>query len=103
MKVAGGWWGSPNNQTGGGYGIRISPQDREQYFDLAWASVTVVLDGQEEVTIKITSAFWRKCNELRSKQIGAWMLREGLAPWPTGEPPRLKLEPQGDARFRLYK
>ena len=35
--------------------------------------------------------------------IGAWILREGLAPWPTGHPPELELEPLGDARFRLYK
>lgn len=45
--------------------------------------------------------FGRSCIELRSRKIGAWMLREGLAPWPTGHPPKLGLQPQGEAKFGL--
>ena len=103
MRVVGWSSGSPNNQTGAGYGIRISRQDRDRHFDPDWANVTVDLDGQEEVAVDLSPSFWRCCIELRSKLIGAWMLRKGLAPWPTGQPPEVELEPQGEARFRLYK
>ena len=103
MKVTGRWGGSRNDQTGAGYGIRIRERDRKRHFDPDSTEVTVDLDGQEEVAVDLTPSFWRSCIELRSPRIGAWMLREGLAPWPTGHPPELELEPLGDARFRLYK
>ena len=103
MRVVGWSNGSPNTQTGAGYGIRISRQDRERCFHRDWKVVIVDLDGQEEVAINVSPSFWRSCVELRSKQMGAWMLREGLSPWPTGHPPELELEPQGDARFRLHR
>ncbi len=103
MRVVGWSNGSPNNLTGAGFGIRISRQDREQSFEPNWQTVIVDLDGQDDVAINVSPSFWRSCIELRSPRIGAWMLREGLAPWPTGHPPELELEPLGDARFRLYK
>ena len=103
MRVVGWIYGSPNNESGAGYGIRISRDDRERYFDREWKAVTVDLDGQEEVAVNLSPSFWRSCIELRSKKIGAWMRREGLAPWPTGEPPELELQAQGEARFALHR
>lgn len=103
MRVVGWSNGSPNNQTGAGYGIRIHKDDRKRYFDLDWETVIVDLDGREQVAVNVSASFWRSCIELRSKRIGAWMRREGLAPWPTGEPPELELQPHGEARFGLHK
>jgi hypothetical protein len=41
--------------------------------------------GQAAVTV--SPSFWRHCSELRSAEIGRWLHRNGLAPWPPGRPP----------------
>lgn len=98
------WSSAPNTETGGGYGVQISQQDRDRYFRRHWGTVLVELEGQEEVvTVSLSCSFWCSCPELRKKEIGAWMLDKGLAPWPFGHPPKLKHEPRGGARFRLSK
>jgi hypothetical protein len=102
--IATGWSdGSPNNVTGGGYGVRISRKDREKYFQREWPSVTVELEEWGTTEANVAPSFWRSCTELRGKVIGKWLLDHGLAPWPKGNPPKLKLEPMGGRRFRLSR
>lgn len=101
MIVKGWNRGSPNNRTGGGYGIAIVPEDRDKYFRKTWISVIVELDNQKVVGVTVSPSFWEGCPELRSKMIGRWMLDYGLPPWPKGRLPRFQLGPIGDRRFRL--
>ena len=101
MIVVGWNNGSPNDRTGGGYGIRVTREDRDRYFQRRWPSVTIELDKENMIEVKLSDSFWRGCIELRSKRIGKWMLDRRLAPWPKGSPPRLKLEPIGNRQFRL--
>ena len=100
MIVSGWNSGSPNNATGGGYGIRMSRRDRDEYFDPKWPWVTIELEELGVTEVNLAPSFWRGCTELRGAAIGKWMLERGLAPWPKGEPPRLRLEPVGERRFR---
>jgi hypothetical protein len=95
--------GSPKTSTGSGYGIRVGRGDREQYFRRAWSSVVVELDDGSQIEVNLSDAFWCGCAELRKKEIGRWMLDRGLAPWPKGNPPRLRLEPVHEERFRLTR
>lgn len=53
--------------------------------------------------VALSPSFWRRCSELRSAKIGLWMLENGVAPWPNRRPPRLRLEPTGEAGFRLSR
>ena len=100
--IAEGWnSGSPNNTTGGGYGLRIPRDDRDRYFREEWSAVLVELDDGDLITVNLTPSFWRGCSELRGARIGRWLLEHNLAPWPKGNPPRLVLEPIGNARFRV--
>lgn len=102
--IVGGWHnGKANNTTGGGYAIRIRPEDRDNYFRKRWSSVAVELDTGEVVDARLSPSFWRKCRQLRGRELGKWMLDHGLAPWPKGKPPKFKLEPIGDRRFRLSR
>ena len=98
-----GWKASPDNRTGAGYGIRIAHKDRDQYFQRRWASVTIELEDEETVDVNLSDSFWRSCSELRSARIGKWMLEHKLAPWPKGNPPKLRLEPVGERKFRLSR
>jgi len=101
MIVTGWKAGSPNNRTGGGYGIRLTRRDRDIYFQKWWPAVDIELSGVGPVEVNLSRSFWKNCIELRSAAIGKWMLDRGLAPWLKGNPPRLQLEPCGDRRFRL--
>jgi hypothetical protein len=93
--------GSPNNTTGSGYGVRLRREDRNKHFRPDWSSVNVELEGVGATTVNLTPSFWRRCTELRSPAIGKWLLNHGLAPWPKGNPPKMRLEQVDDRRFRL--
>ena len=84
MIVVGWNNGSPNDRTGGGYGIRVTREDRDRYFQRRWPSVTIELGKENMIEVNLSDSFWRGCIELRSKRIGKWMLDRRLAPWLKG-------------------
>lgn len=90
---ASGWSSGRPGPTGAGYGVRISRQSRDQYFDPSWTQIEIVLDGDVCVAVPLSPSFWRTCRELRSAAIGRWLLARGLAPWSAGDPPDLALRP----------
>lgn len=100
MIVSGWNNGKPNNRSGGGYGIKIRRKDRDDRFQRTWPSVIVETENGEVLDIVPSSSFWSNCPELRRKEIGRWMVEQGLALWPKGKPPKFQLEPIGDRRFR---
>ena len=82
-----GWHkGRPSDEPAG-YGLRLTPGDRDRNFDSSWTSVDVELEGGTTVAVTLNPSFWRSCPELRSPEIGAWLLASGAAPWPLGDPP----------------
>lgn len=87
--------------SGAGYGIRVSSQDRDRYFDRSWSQIRLDLGEAESVAVPLSTAFWDRCVELRSAQIGRWLLRHQLAPWPKGQPPALLLRHIGGNQFEL--
>ena len=96
-----GWNNGSPTKSGAGYGLRISKGDRDSAFSPDWDSVAIDLPNGHCATVTLSEAFWRKCIELRSAEVGRWMLDEGLAPWPKGQPPAFRLEQVGAARFRV--
>jgi hypothetical protein len=103
MIVRGWRTGAPNLDTGAGFGIRIRSKDRDEYFDCKWNSVRIGLEDGLIVEARISKTFWGKCPEIRSPQIGKWMLERRLAPWSDYHPPILNLEAIGDRYFRLSR
>jgi len=81
----------------------MSHADRDLHFQPSWHSVVVAISGSREVEVSISKSFWRDCSELRSAEIGRWMLQAGLAPWPAYSPPEFVLEPAGVRRFVLSR
>jgi len=82
-----GWHSGRPGDEPKGYGLRLSPGDRDRNFDTTWTSVEVELDGGSTVTVPLNPSFWRSCPELRSEEIGSWLIAAGVAPWPLGDPP----------------
>ena len=100
------WNDGKKYPTGAGYGLKIDAADRDRYFQREWKTVTLVLEGQGapvEVNVDKPS-FWNKtCRELISAEVGRWLIKNGLVPWPKGRPPKLVLEPFGEAGHFLLK
>lgn len=94
-----GWHNGGPSQTPGSYGIKFTADDRDRHFDPAWESVVLEMDGFGATVIGLTESFWRKCSELRTADVGRWLLDAGAAPWTRGSPPTTAVEPLGGARF----
>jgi hypothetical protein len=93
------WNNGSHHASGAGYGLRISEEDRDRYFNRNWQHVVFDLGGEAEATVRLSESFWRSCSELRSAQIGRWFRRNGLAPWPKGDPPAFAIEHVAHNRF----
>ncbi len=98
------WNNGSHHSSGAGYGLRISVADRDQFFDRSSASILLVLTDGNQITVNTDKAsFWNDtCRELINKRIGRWLIDDGLAPWPKGQPPEFELTKTGD-RFLLSK
>ena len=68
---------------------KIEGHNRDKYFDRSWSTVIIELEGGEPAEVQLSQSFWHRCSELRSAEIGRWLLTAGAAPWPTGSPPRI--------------
>jgi len=101
MKVVGCYNGSPNNRTGGGYGIRLTHEDRDRYFRRAWHFVTIELEEGNIIEVNLSKSFWRCCPELRKAEIGKWMLEHRLVPWQKGDPPKMEMVHIRGNRFKV--
>jgi hypothetical protein len=91
-----GWTNGSPLTSGAGYGVKVGYDDRSWYFRHDWKSVFVFLEGQTQpVEINVAKkSFWTKtCGELISAEIGRWLIKNGLAPWPQDHPTKISLEP----------
>ena len=84
------------------YGIRVGQANAREYFDRSWEQVEVEINGKF-YSFKLSPTFWTTCPELRGGPIPDWLKEQGLVPWPKGKPPKFRLEPLGDKKFRLYR
>ena len=102
--IATAWNNSHRHQSGAGYGLKISFEDRERFFNREWRSVYLQLNGFEQ-TIEVNvgkASFWnRNCGELIKKDIGRWFIQNGHANWPQGRPPRVIINLVGERLFRI--
>ncbi len=100
------WNNGARHPTGGGYGLKVDPVDRDREFRRTWQRAIVQLPGKGgmiEIEVNVAKkSFWSsRCQELISKRIGRWLIDEGYAPWPEGRPPRFKVERISEKRFRV--
>ena len=94
------WSNGSARNSGAGYGLKISRQDRDRFFDHRWSAIVLCPPGQGPAGVPLSESFWRSCTELRSAAIGRWLVLNELAPWPRGKPPVLELQKTGDRAFR---
>ncbi len=98
------WNSGKHFESGAGYGLKLSIEDRDAFFDKSWETVFLGLPNRSEaIEINIAKpSFWNMtCRELISQDIGLWLRSEGLAPWTKGKPPKFELVSTGEKSFRL--
>ncbi len=95
------WSNGDPSRSGAGYGIAVSKADRDANVDSHLKEVSLVLDGGERFRVRLSQSFWRDCPEFRSKEIGAWLLANGFAPWPKGRPPAFRIDFVEEGVFRV--
>ena len=94
------WKNGKHLGSGVSYGLKISAPNRDRFFLKSWEGVTLHLQGYDEpVSVNITPSFWRRCSELRSKDIGRWLVQKGHVPWERGNPPRFRVSRKGERSF----
>lgn len=94
------WSNGQDEKQPSGYGLKVSVRDRDRHFEQSWTSITLELPDGRESEIPLSPSFWRSCSELRSADVGRWLLDIGLAPWSANNPPGIALDPLGGKRFR---
>jgi hypothetical protein len=62
-------------------GLRVSPEDRDRFFQRNWQRVTIALPDGRVITANVTASFWTTCPEIRNAAI----LRLARS-WPKGRP-----------------
>lgn len=93
---------SATGWRGACYGLRVSHYDRDRHFRREWTGVTLELEGRGgPIEVGLSPSFWRGCSELRSAEIGRWLIANRVAPWPKGAPPQVRVEALGGSRFRV--
>jgi hypothetical protein len=96
------------HKTGWGYRIEIPPSDRDAYFSQDWSAAYLDLPTAGKYTrVKVNVAkrsFWHgKSHYLISVEVGNWLLKQKLAPWRRGYPPRIRVEAKGEGHFRVIR
>lgn len=88
--------GAPTEPSG--YGLSVTKTDR-RHFDRSWSDVIIELENDGVAIARLNETFWSTCPELRSADIGRWLLELGVAPWGTRAPPRIALTQVEGNRF----
>lgn len=96
------WNNGDYNKTGSGYGIRILKSDRDK-FSIEWNHVIIsIINENRIIKIPLKKTFWSKCCELRSKDIGEFLIKHDMGNWEKRSPYKLLLFKQYDNVFALF-
>ncbi|AXR00473.1 hypothetical protein [Pseudoalteromonas piscicida] len=90
--------GKKNLATGSGYGINIPMKYRKEIFKRNWKSIILTLSSNT-IEVKVTDGFWNKCNEVRDKRIGLWLIENKVHIWKKGFPTKLSMKYMGNRDF----
>lgn len=96
------WNNGEHHRTGAGYGLKISEADRDRFLSRSWRTIFLAIPGfsqSTEVNISKGSMWDGPCRELIHSDIGQWLIREGRAPWPARQPPKVEIAVIGPRQF----
>ena len=99
------WNNGLKKESGAGYGLKISRENRDQFFTRHKPVMLKLISakGTSQAMANIDKdSFWNgACQELISKDIGVWFIRNCFAPWCKGLPPRFQIVPISENEFEV--
>src|SRR5688500_7342304 len=95
-----GWHNGGPDYEAAGYGLKFTAADRDREFNRDCAEIVLEL-GDQAATVALSPSFWRSCPELRSADIGRWLLDIGAAPWRRSSPPGFVVNHVDGNRFTV--
>jgi len=98
------WNNGQYHTSGAGYGIKISLENRERFFNRDWKTVIIHLNGFDhpvEVNVAKESFWNRTCGELISRHIGLWLHRNNCARWPRRQPHQVRMTVISQREFKV--
>ena len=98
------WKNGKHGEHNVAYGLKVPIEDRDKHFDRAWRTVKLELpmaEGPIEAEVNVAKdSFWtRTCHELINSEIKRWLIQQGLVPWPSGKPPKIKVVQKAEHHF----
>ena len=99
------WNNGHHHESGAGYGFKISASDRDRHFRRSWETILLRIEGQPQFEVNVKKdSFWNSdCRELIHREIGIWLRKNKMAPWPKRRPPKLELLHLSENRFKLQR
>jgi hypothetical protein len=98
------WNNGSHHPSGAGYGLKMFAADRDAHIKREWGTVDLYLPGRAQpatVNVNKNSLWSASCRELISREIGIWLISNGVAPWPYGNPPKFRLVPLAPRTFEV--
>lgn len=97
------WNNGTFKPNGVGYGLKLSREARDRFFDPSWEYVWLYLPGRDEpLQIPLPPSFWHKSHELHHREIGEWLQENQFHQWPKGRPFAFTLEQTRENLFHLH-
>lgn len=100
------WNNGPWHETGAGYGLKISADDRDKYFDRDWDTGTLRLITERtsriaEPNVANDSFRGPQCRELIKLEFAQWFTENGFRRWTRNTPPRFRMIPIARREFEV--
>lgn len=79
------WNNGEHHQSGAGYGMKVSIEDRDRYFKRSWNTALIELPSDKgfvtaEASVAKKSFWGPQCREMICSDIGRWLRDEGYVP-----------------------
>lgn len=92
----------------GSFGLKITKNDRDQYFKQEWKCVMLEFKMNDKlITIEVNTnkkSFWNDtCHELINHKIGDYLRSIGCIPWIKGKPPKFNILLKSEKTFKVEK
>jgi len=94
------------SQTGSGYGFRIKKSDIRDNLDIFTQTIFLTLDTKLKkipIFINQDSVQFGDCGIFTKKEIGEWLILNGMRKWKEGNPPEFLMKYDGNNHFKIQK
>jgi len=94
------------HKSGAGYGFRINNSDVRRYFQIPYSNISLHLENSKKeilVNLNSSSISYGERIIITNKEIGKWLIKNKMAIWSEGTPPKFKMIHLNENKFVIRK